>query len=235
MNTRGLLQHALVTESASLRIKVCGITRVDDARRLVDLGADAMGLNFVPGSPRSIDLTRAMKILTAVEGRITTIGVLMDASLDELLALTKELPLDALQLHGQEPPELFEALPLPGIKTVAIRELSSLREADAHPAAELLLDTASISGGGSGERFDWSLLAAHRPRKPFWLAGGLTPENVALAVKQTAPRGVDVASGVEQAPGIKDPSKLTRFIQAARAAQTSLASSQLSRTSAHSV
>lgn len=185
------------------QIKICGITRYEDAAYAAELGADYIGFIFVPSSPRYIEPERATEIMQRLRGP-KFVGVFRDAS----HSLIRSLPVHYAQLHGDESDEDIAAIGIPTIK--AYRVGDALPDTTAHPsAAWLMFDT----GGGTGQTFDWSLLALYSRTKPFFLAGGLTPENVAAAVSLARPDAVDVSSGVESAPGVKDHHKLKTFIE----------------------
>jgi phosphoribosylanthranilate isomerase len=199
------------------RVKICGITRLEDALLAVRLGADALGFNFWPGSKRFIAPARARAIVAALPPFVTAVGVFVDAGREELLAAAALSGVQALQLHGDEPPGLCAHLPLPVLKGIRVAGPEALAAMDRyHGVAGFLLDAASPGFGGSGLTFDWSLAAAAARRATVVLAGGLTPDNVAQAVRTVRPWGVDVASGVESAPGVKDHQLVSRFIRAAK-------------------
>jgi phosphoribosylanthranilate isomerase len=201
-----------------LRIKICGVTTPEDAAACVSLGVDWLGLNFVPSSPRAIDLATATRIREAVRGRAELVGVVADRDEAALQSLRQAAGLDRLQLHGNEPPELvrrlapfaFKALRIGGAADVALAETFS---------GVLLLD-AKVPGvlGGSGRTLDLSLVMNLAKTRKVVLAGGLTPSNVAVAVRTVKPWGVDVASGVERSPRVKDLDKVRAFVESARLA-----------------
>ena len=205
-----------------VRVKICGITGPDDGIMAAQAGADAIGLVFWPRSPRHVTFEQAQAITRAVPPFVLRVGVFVDATADELVRATDAGRLDVLQLHGQEPPEAFDALPRRGLK--ALRVGPGFDPADAvryeGRAAGLLLDThAKSAPGGTGETFDWVLARELRPRVSYLvLAGGLTPQNVARAIAEVRPDAVDVSSGVESAPGRKDAAKVRAFIEAVRSA-----------------
>jgi phosphoribosylanthranilate isomerase len=205
-------------------VKICGVTSVDDALAAVDLGASAIGLNFVPSSVRKVDVARAKTIADAVHAhanaksaRVQVVGVVADLSVDEMRALVRDAGLDCLQLHGDESPDVLSPLLPHAYKAVRIENEDDVTRAAAFPGEHILAD-AKIAGalGGTGKTFDWSLVADLAKTRKLTLAGGLTPENVALAVVLVAPYCVDVASGVERTPGVKDRAKMRAFIEAAR-------------------
>lgn len=204
-------------------IKICGVTRPDDASYAAQNGADYLGLNFWPGSKRVIDRDRARGIVyTARRSRPGTqlVGLFVDAPTAEVLATATGLGLDVVQLHGDEGPEVIAAVKAAGFETwkaIAVATAADVDGLARWPADGFVLDTPSAGRGGSGKIFDWSLATAavaagHR----VILAGGLTPTNVSSAIHAVRPFAVDVASGVESAPGEKDPLRVVQFISAVR-------------------
>jgi len=205
------------------KIKICGIKTVTDALAAMDAGADMIGFNFYPKSPRFVEVGMCRNIMSAVRknGRAKCVGVFVNASVGEILATMDTLGLNLAQLHGDETPEMLTALDGKGFKAfrgVADVETDKRMIADGAPA--FLVD-AAVKGlyGGSGVTADWNSAAELAKKYPLLLAGGLTPENVAEAVRRVKPWGVDVASGVESAPGEKDASKMKAFVQAVRDAE----------------
>lgn len=200
-------------------IKICGVTTPDDAEHVVQSGASAIGLNFVFGSKRRISLEQARPIVERVHGRIELVAVVANPTDDEVKALREELGIEWLQLHGDEPAARVSRL-LPGaFKAVAIEDAADARRAASYPGERLLVDTkVSGASGGTGKVFDWQLVTELSRQRELVLAGGLTPQNVAAAVRVLAPFGVDVASGVELVPGVKDPELVTAFVLAAQSA-----------------
>ena len=208
-------------------IKICGITSPENAAMVATAGADFIGLNFWPRSKRFVDVDRARVLAEAARaaGPAKIVGVFVNADPDEVVATAKAVPLDAIQLHGDEPPEELARIAagsgLPIWKAVAA-SAHDVEHLDRWGAQMILLDAPSAGRGGAGTTFDWALAREARtrfPAQPLVLAGGLDPENVAAAIAQVAPDAVDVASGVEASPGIKDPAKVTAFIAAVRAMQ----------------
>ena len=192
-----------------LRVKICGITRLEDALCAEDAGADAVGLNFVAGTKRAISLNQAAAISSGLGPLIARVGIFRDATLEEILATLREVKLTAVQLHGLETDDFAATVALHAPVIRAVSHGSVLPASDT-----LLIDNLE---GGSGQTFDWNALETSALRGRRWLlAGGLTPQNVASAVRQLQPWGVDVSSGVERAPGVKDHAKITAFITAAR-------------------
>lgn len=212
-----------------MRVKVCGITRLEDARAALEAGADFLGFNFYPPSPRYLAPERAAQIIAALPAAARTVGIFVNAGLATVQNIAALCRLDYIQLHGDEPPEFVQALSPRAFKalrprSVAEAEVAAAVYAPLGPAeadVPLLLVDAYRAGryGGTGEKGDWALAAGLASRYRLLLAGGLTPENVAEAIRQVRPWGVDVASGVESAPGIKDHDKMRRFIQEAKRAQ----------------
>jgi phosphoribosylanthranilate isomerase len=205
--------------SARVRIKICGITHPDDALAAVDAGADLIGLNFVPGSPRRIDARTAEQIAERVVGQIERVAVFKDAPWDEIERLLRRVEVERVQLHGDEEPSDVELLDLPVIKALRGADLEA---AERYPGAILLLDHPT-EGGGRGKPWPWSqaadLIAAGHD---VVLAGGLTAENVGQALADLGdllPWGVDVATGVEGVALRKDAARIQAFIAAVRAAE----------------
>jgi phosphoribosylanthranilate isomerase len=199
-----------------VKVKICGITRVEDALEAARLGADALGFNFWPRSKRYVAPAEARAIVRRLPPFVTAVGVFVDASREEILRAADASGIRVAQLHGDEPPELCASLPLPVLKALRIADGHALAALAAYEVSGFLLDAPSPGYGGSGATFDWSLAAEAAAVVPVVLAGGLTPENVAEAVRVVRPWGVDVASGVERSPGVKDLDKVRRFIEAAK-------------------
>jgi len=205
--------------SGSVRIKVCGITHPDDAQAALDAGADLIGLNFVPGSPRCIDLKTAEAIAKRVGGTVERVAVFCDAAWDQIERVTRRVELERIQFHGEEPPEELELVDLPVIKALRGADLEA---AERYPGAVLLLDHPT-EGGGSGKPWNWSDASELlRSGYDVILAGGLAPENVGQALADLGdllPWGVDVATGVEGERHRKDPARIRAFIAAVRSAE----------------
>ncbi len=208
------------------KVKICGVTLADDAARVAASGADFIGLNFWPKSKRYLAPDRGSLIagVARSSGSIQVVGVFVDADLEEVTAVTSQVDLDFIQLHGDETPEEIAAIAAatkrPIWKSIAIGGANDIEHLDAWPAEVLLLDSPSPGKGGSGKTFDWTHAIAARRRYrtiKLALAGGLDPSNVAAAIDAVEPWAVDVASGVELGPGVKDPAKLTAFVAAVRA------------------
>jgi phosphoribosylanthranilate isomerase len=205
------------------KIKFCGITALDDAQLAVDAGAWAIGLIFWPGSPRHCDPAVATEIAGALKRRVEVVGVFVNPTLDELAQTAESVGLTMLQLHGEEGPSFCaEAARRTGCKVIKAARVRSGADIQAlvpfHTDYHLLDSHVAGRRGGSGETFDWALARAHRGSVPVILSGGLTADNVAEAIAAVQPFAVDVASGVEAAPGRKDPVKLRAFAEAVRSA-----------------
>jgi phosphoribosylanthranilate isomerase len=199
-------------------VKICGITRPEDALAAARAGAHAIGLVFYARSPRHVMPARAAEIIRVVPPFVTTVGLFVNAAAEEVRAALAEAPLALLQFHGEETPEFCRQFKRPYIKAVRMKAGVNLLQyaQDYHDAKALLLDNY-VEGlhGGSGVAFDWSLIPRGLPL-PVILSGGLTPENVTEAVRRVRPSAVDVSSGVESAKGIKDAQKIAAFIKGVR-------------------
>ncbi|MNZ65802.1 N-(5'-phosphoribosyl)anthranilate isomerase [compost metagenome] len=202
-----------------VRSKICGITRIEDALLAAEAGADAIGLVFYARSPRAVDVQQARAIIAALPPFVTTVGLFVNASRGELNEILEAVPLDLLQFHGDETADDCAGYHRPYIKALRVRpgEDIKARCAEFPQAAGILLDTF-VPGvpGGTGETFDWSLVPEN-PGCPIILAGGLTAENVAAAIRQVRPWAVDVSGGVEASKGVKDAAKVRAFVAAVRA------------------
>lgn len=203
------------------RVKICGITRVEDASAAARLGADAVGLVFYAKSPRAVSIPKAQELVRALPPFVTIVGLFVDAAPEEIRRVLAAVPLDLLQFHGNETPAACR-----GYGRAYIKAVRMARDTDliglARPyddAAGILVDTY-VQGvpGGTGQVFEWSRLPAGLAC-PMILAGGLTPENVAAAVTQVRPWAVDVSGGVEAAPGVKDAAKIAAFIRGVNSVQ----------------
>jgi phosphoribosylanthranilate isomerase len=202
------------------RIKICGITNLADALAAVEAGADVLGLNFYERSPRHVSMKTAATIAKQIPPFVMRAGVFVNADEDLVTRAIGECGLSLLQFHGDEPPDFCLQYGLMSMKAFRIRDAKSLEQLPRYQTDAYLLDAYSPEArGGTGEKFNWELaVEAQKFGKPVFLAGGLTPENVADAVRKVRPFGVDVASGVESAPGKKDHAKILAFISAARKA-----------------
>lgn len=197
------------------RVKICGITRVEDALAATGHGCDAIGLVFYEPSPRNVDIQRAAEIVAALPPFVSVVGLFVDAASSEIEHVLSRLRLDVLQFHGDEAPDACRRYGLPYMKAVRVRnETNLLQYADQYNDAKALLLDAYLPGvaGGTGLVFNWDLVPDRFPM-PIVLAGGLNPENVAEAICQVRPYAVDVSGGVEQTKGIKDADKIAAFMQ----------------------
>lgn len=199
-----------------VRIKICGVTRLEDALAAAQLGVDALGFNFWPGSKRFVTPEAAGRIIDRLPPFVVPVGVFVNQTEEELRAIAAESGIQVFQLHGDEPPELCGRLHLPVVKAIPVDQVRSLSRLLSYEVQAFLLDTPSRGFGGTGKPFDWSLAEGVSEVAPVILAGGLTPANVADAIRAVRPWAVDVASGVESAPGVKDPEKMSRFVAAVR-------------------
>lgn len=200
-------------------IKICGVRSVADAEMCVDAGADAIGVNFWPGTRRYCEPPVGAAIARAVGAAAQVVAVFVDADRDAIRRTLTETGIAWAQLHGDEPPELVQALLPHAYKALRVGGPGILTEARRYPGEHLLLD-ACVPGekGGTGHTFDWTLAAELARERTLTLAGGLVPHNVAAAIQAVRPYRVDVASGVESSPGCKDRERVRAFVQAVRSA-----------------
>jgi phosphoribosylanthranilate isomerase len=210
-----------------LRIKICGVTTPEDVAVCAAAGADAVGVNFHPGSKRYVDPRNAQPLMRSIPPLMSAVGVFVEQPFRQVAAMAYQLGLRSVQVHG-EPREIEDPFPFSLITAFRVRDRHSLDEitgyldrcrASGHLPGAILLD-AFVEGehGGTGHTAPWELLAGFRPGVPLILAGGLTPDNVAEAIEIVRPVGVDVASGVESSPGRKDPGLVRAFVDNARTA-----------------
>jgi phosphoribosylanthranilate isomerase len=201
-----------------LKVKICGITNLDDARAAVDAGADALGFMFFDQSPRHVSIDAVAQITSRISPYVLKVGVFVDPDPELVMAAITGCGVNLLQFHGEERPDFCRQFGIMSMKAFRIRDAVSLERLPAYHTDAWLLDSY-IAGkqGGTGESFNWDLaVEAKKFGRPIFLAGGLTPLNVAEAVRQVRPYGVDVSSGVEASPGKKDARKIRDFIKAAR-------------------
>ena len=196
------------------RVKICGITRRQDAEFAIKMGADALGFVFYAESPRAVTIAQAAEICRGLPPFVSLVGLFVNASVEQIETTLKEVPLSLLQFHGDETPAFCQQFNHPFMKAVRMQTADDLTNAaaDYQQATALLLDTFKAGvPGGTGEAFDWSMVTP--VDKPVILAGGLSDANVASAIKQIRPYGVDVSGGVESAKGIKNEEKIRAFMQ----------------------
>jgi phosphoribosylanthranilate isomerase len=215
---RSTVSMGLCEPQMSVIVKICGITNRDDALASAELGANALGFVFHDSSPRSVSLEVAANITESLPPSVVKVGVFVDALEEKVMRAIAACGLNVLQFHGTESPDYCLQFGLMSVKAFRIRDESFLTDLERYPTDAWLLDSY-VAGqpGGTGATFNWDLAAkAGALGKPIFLAGGLTPENVAVAVRQVRPYAVDVSSGVEAAPGKKDLEKVKAFIQTAK-------------------
>jgi phosphoribosylanthranilate isomerase len=202
----------------NVKVKICGITTIGDAVAAVEAGADALGFMFYEPSPRHLTIPAAAEIIRELPPFVTKVGVFVNPTREEVRKAMAECGVGALQFHGDEAPEFCRQFGLKAIKALRVRDEASLQQMAAYRSEAWLLDSY-VPGklGGTGAQFNWQIASeAVKLNRMVILAGGLTPENVAQAVREVRPYGVDVSSGVESAPGKKDHAKVRAFVQAAR-------------------
>jgi phosphoribosylanthranilate isomerase len=206
-----------------VKVKICGITNLRDARQAFDEGADFLGFNFYPRSPRYVTPRRARGILRRLPKKIASVGVFVNEQEDKMLEIARQVGLDHLQLHGEESPATIARLArhVPVIKAVRVRDSFRTAELDRykHASAFLLDGFDRRRHGGSGKTFRWKMALRAKRAGRIFLAGGLTPENVTEAIRSAKPYAVDVCSGVEAKPGKKDPALVVNFMRAVRSSR----------------
>jgi phosphoribosylanthranilate isomerase len=200
-----------------VRVKICGITTVEDALMAVEAGADALGFVFYEKSPRHLFPEQASEIIRALPPFLQVVGLFVNSSLEQVNATADLCRLDLVQLHGDESPDFCERVTRRVLKAFRVKDCTSLEPMEAYRVAGYLLDAWSPDlYGGTGRTFNWETAAAAKRYGPIILAGGLTPDNIRQAVERVEPYAVDVSSGVEAAPGRKDPQKVREFIKRAK-------------------
>jgi phosphoribosylanthranilate isomerase len=205
-----------------IKIKICGMTQLQDAVFAAEQGADAVGFIFYKKSPRSVTMKAVKEIIAKLPPFVDTVGVFVNESVDRVNKTAEYCGLDLVQLHGDESPAYCRKIRRRVIKAFRVKDLQSIKQLERFPVSGFLLDTFSENlHGGTGKVFDWNL--AHPAKKvgPVILAGGLTPRNIRQAISQVRPYGVDVCSGVEKSPGIKDPEKVKAFLKNIRSGSKS--------------
>ncbi len=205
----------------SSRIKICGVTRLEDARLAADLGADYLGLNFYPPSPRAIGVERATEIAHSVKGQVTIVGVFVNESPERIQEMVEQVPLDLVQLHGDESPAEVEAFGSLAIKVFRMSSVFDAAWLSEYPSVAAFLFDCSHPGlyGGTGSAWLFEQIADLNAGRPVLVAGGIRPDNVRQALERSGADGVDVCSGVEARPGIKDPEAMKRLFDEVRDAQ----------------
>lgn len=204
----------------SVNVKICGVTSVNDGLAAAAAGADMIGLMFYTRSPRHVPWATATAIACALPPQVVKVGVFVDPTMETVERAIAECGVSLLQFHGDEPPDFCTQFGVMSLKAFRIRDAASLGALPGYQTDAWLLDAFSPAAlGGTGEKFNWELASeAKKLGRPIFLAGGLTPENVAEAVRRVQPFAVDVSSGVESTPGKKDPAKVRAFIAAVKSA-----------------
>ena len=205
-----------------VKVKVCGMTQLKDAAFAVQQGADAVGFIFYKKSPRSVTMKTARDIILKLPPLVDTVGVFVNESVDRINKIVNYCGLDLVQLHGEESPAFCKKIQRRVIKAFRVKDLQSVKQLEKYSVSGYLLDTFSDNvHGGTGKTFDWNLALPANKIGPVILAGGLTARNILQAIRQARPYGVDVCSGVEKLPGIKDPEKVRAFLKNIRSGSKS--------------
>lgn len=198
-------------------VKICGMTRAADAQAAVRLGANALGFVFWPGSPRCVSAAQAGAIIRDLPTGVATVGVFVNQTADEIRAVVAEAGLTSVQLHGDEPPSMAGRVGRPVMKATSLDQVESVIAAWPEEVVLLLDAHDPVKRGGTGRTIDWAAAASVAARRRVVLAGGLTPATVGKAIAAVRPYGVDVSSGVEVSPGVKDTEKMQHFLEQVRA------------------
>jgi len=197
-----------------VKVKICGMTQLKDAAFAVEQGADAVGFIFYNKSPRSVTMKAARDIILKLPPLVDTVGVFVNESVDRINKIANYCGLDLVQLHGEESPVFCRKIQRRVIKAFRVKDLQSIKQLEKYSVSGYLLDTFSDNlHGGTGKIFDWNLALPAKKMGPVILAGGLTARNILQAIRQARPYGVDVCSGVEKLPGVKDPEKVRAFLK----------------------
>ena len=208
----------MVASEKQVKVKVCGMTSLKDALVAVEGGADAVGFIFYKKSPRSVTMKTVREIVLELPPFVDTVGVFVDETAEQINKIADYCNLDIIQLHGDESPTFCKKIRRKVIKAFRIKDMQSVKKISSFQVSGFLLDTFSENlHGGTGKVFDWNLALPAKKFGPVIMAGGLTPNNVQQAVRQIRPYGVDVCSGVESEPGIKDHKKVRAFLNNAKA------------------
>jgi len=200
-----------------IKVKVCGITNLEDAIKSIELGADALGFIFYKKSKRYITPGKAKRIIKELPPFVSKVGVFVNSSLDDIVKISNTTGISAIQLHGDESQAFCNRLKLPVIKTIRVKDRINKQSVESFQAQAILFDTYKDNEyGGTGISFDWRIISKSRINNNIILSGGLNPDNVAKAVNIVKPYAVDVSSGVEKEPGVKDHRKIKKFIEAVK-------------------
>jgi phosphoribosylanthranilate isomerase len=205
-----------------IKVKICGMTQLKDALFAVEQGVDAVGFIFYKKSPRAVTMKTVREIIAKLPPLVDTVGVFVNESAERVNKIADYCGLDLVQLHGEESPAFCRKIHRRVIKAFRVKDLQSIKQLEKFPVSGFLLDTFSDDlHGGTGKTFDWNLALPAKKMGPVILAGGLTPRNILQAVRQVRPYGVDVCSGVEKSPGIKDLEKVRAFLKNIRSGSKS--------------
>ena len=205
-----------------IKVKICGMTQLKDALFAVEQGVDAVGFIFYKKSPRAVTMKTVREIIKKLPPLVETVGVFVNESAERVNKMADYCGLDLVQLHGEESPAFCRKIRRRVIKAFRVKDLQSIKQLEKFPVSGFLLDTFSDDlHGGTGKTFDWNLALPAKKMGPVILAGGLTPRNILQAVRQVRPYGVDVCSGVEKSPGIKDLEKVRAFLKNIRSGSKS--------------
>jgi phosphoribosylanthranilate isomerase len=208
----------MMANEKQVKVKVCGMTNLKDALVAVEEGADAVGFIFYKKSPRSVTMKLVREIILELPPFVDTVGVFVDETAEQINKIADNCNLDLIQLHGNESPTFCKRMRRRVIKAFRVKDMQSVKKLSSYQVSGFLLDTFSESlQGGTGKVFDWNLALPAKKMGPVIMAGGLTPNNVQQAIRQVRPYGVDVCSGVESQPGIKDHKKIRAFLKNAKA------------------
>ena len=203
---------------SQVKVKICGMTSLKDVKVAVDGGVDAVGIIFYKKSPRSVTMQAVRKIVLELPPFVDSVGVFVDETAEKINKIADRCNLDRVQLHGDESPAFCKKIRRRVIKAIRVKDIQSLKKLSDYPVSSFLLDTFSEDQyGGTGKVFDWNLAYPAKKYGPIILAGGLTPINVHQAIQRIQPYGVDVCSGVESQPGIKDHKKMKAFLKNVKA------------------
>ena len=201
-----------------VKVKICGMTNLKDVKVAVDGGVDAVGFIFYKKSPRSVTMQAVRKIVLELPPFVDSVGVFVNETAEQINKIADRCNLDRVQLHGNESPTFCKKIRRRVIKVIRVKDIQSLKKLSDYPVSSFLLDTFSEDQyGGTGRVFDWNLAYPAKKYGPIILAGGLTPNNVRQAIQRIQPYGVDVCSGVESQPGIKDHKKMQIFLKNVKA------------------
>ena len=201
-----------------VKVKICGMTNLKDVKVAVDGGVDAVGFIFYKKSPRSVTMQAVRKIVLELPPFVDSVGVFVNETAEQINKIADRCNLDRVQLHGNESPTFCKKIRRRVIKAIRVKDIQSLKKLSDYPVSSFLLDTFSEDQyGGTGKVFDWNLVFPAKKYGPIILAGGLTPNNVRQAIQRIQPYGVDVCSGVESHPGIKDHKKMQIFLKNVKA------------------